>query len=376
VERSSAGERAIGSLASEWKPDSVFQYSFYIPPADWFYQEGDSTLYWVSIAALYPELPSEHVWGWLTRTRYFHDESAFKKPGGIWRPMHLLFMIPATRYYIQSDMTFVLGTTDTHREFDFGDAPDPLFPTLLASGGAEHWIDFRVYLGAELDAEPDGQPSSGASGDGSDEDGVSWPSTVLTGAYNTLIITASTSGFLNAWLDFDGNQEWNPFEEHVCTNTPISAGINYVRFLAPSSVPADPITARFRFSTEPDLTPLGLAIDGEVEDYVVKVVTTGVDEESPVLPLQNRLMQNYPNPFNPSTKIEFELKSAGPVKLFLYDLTGRRVSVLADGRREAGKHTVTWEGKDASGRSVSGGLYIVRIEAGNFKQTKKLLLLK
>jgi PKD repeat protein len=376
VARGSAGERVVGSLASAWKPDSVFQYSLYIPPPDWFYQEGDSTLYWLSIAALYSELPSEHVWGWLTRTRYFHDESASRKPGGVWKPMHLLFMIPQTRYFVQSDMTFVLGTTDTHREFDFGDAPDPLFPTLLASGGAEHWIDSRVYLGGGVDAEPDGQPSFDASGDGSDEDGVRWPSTLLAGSYNTVKITASTAGFLNAWMDFDGNQEWNPFEEHVCVNAPLLAGTNYVKFLAPSSVSSDPVMARFRFSTEADLTPLGLAIDGEVEDYAVDFMSTGVDDREAGRPGQNRLMQNYPNPFNPSTKIEFELKAAGPVKLALYDLLGRRVAMLADGRMEAGRHTVAWDGKDASGRSVSGGLYILRIVAGDFRQTKKLLLMK
>jgi ABC-2 type transport system ATP-binding protein len=53
-----------------------------------------------------------------------------------------------------------------------------------------------------------------------------------------------------------------------------------------------------------------------------------------------------------------------------------RVAILVDGRREAGRHAVTWDGRDASGRAVSGGLYILRIEAGNFKQTKKLLLMK
>ncbi len=374
----SAGESVAGSRAKTWKPDTVFKYTLYLPPADWFYQEGDSTIYWVSIAALYPEIPAEHVWGWLTRSRYFHDEAVYVKKGAGWYPIHAIFPVSGTAgYFEQYDMTFVLGTTDTHREFDFGDAPDPLFPTLLATGGAEHWFDSRFRLGTGLDVELDGQPSSDASGDGSDEDGVTWPASLLAGSYNTLIVNASAAGFLNAWMDFDGDQEWNGAQEFICLNTPLSAGDNYVRFLAPTDVKPEPVAARFRFSTEPDLTPLGLAIDGEVEDYFVKFETTsGVDGKDGAAPGQNRLMQNYPNPFNPSTKIEFELKAAGPVKLLIYDLTGRRVAVLADGRREAGRHTVTWEGRDASGRAVSGGLYLLRIEAGGFRQTKKLLLMK
>jgi hypothetical protein len=157
---------------------------------------------------------------------------------------------------------------------------------------------------------------------------------------------------------------------------PLVPGVNFVRFLAPTEVSTEPIAVRFRFSTEADLTPLGLAIDGEVEDYMVKFETSGVEDRGGSAPSQNRLMQNYPNPFNPSTKIEFELKAAGPVKLLLYDLMGRRVAVLADGRRDAGRHTLTWDGRDSSGRTVSGGIYLLRIEAGNFRQTKKLMLLK
>ena len=64
------------------------------------------------------------------------------------------------------------------------------------------------------------------------------------------------------------------------------------------------------------------------------------------------------------------------VKLAVYDLTGRRVVLLADGRREAGRYTVAWDGRDSSGRTMPSGLYLVRIEAGDFKQTKKLLLVK
>jgi PKD repeat protein len=375
VSRGAAGEAVDGSHFRAWSgPDTVFKYTLHIAPADWFYQEGDSTLYWVSITALYPELPDMNQWGWLMRSRYFHDDAAYHKTGEPWAP--ITSVIPSDAdYFSMSDMTFVLGTTDTRREFDFGDAPDPLFPTLLATGGAEHWFDTRFRLGTDLDTEADGQPTADASGDGSDEDGVSWPSSLLAGTANTLKVTASTAGVLNAWMDFDGNMEWNSSEEHFCTNLPLSAGINYVTFLAPTDVKSEPIGARFRFSAEADLTPLGLAIDGEVEDFVVKFETTGV-EEATTLPGQNRLMQNYPNPFNPSTKIEFELKAAGPVKLLIYDLTGRRVAVLIDGRREAGRHTVTWEGRDSADRSVSGGLYLLRIEAGNFKQTKKLLLMK
>ncbi len=90
-----------------------------------------------------------------------------------------------------------------------------------------------------------------------------------------------------------------------------------------------------------------------------------------------RLLGPYPNPFNPATELTFHLAEPGAVSLAIYDLTGRRVAVLAAGLlHEAGPHTVTWAGRDDVGRSLASGLYFARFTAGGYRAESKLVLLK
>jgi len=83
------------------------------------------------------------------------------------------------------------------------------------------------------------------------------------------------------------------------------------------------------------------------------------------------LSQNYPNPFNPSTSIRFNLPVASNVKLSVYNLLGQQVKSIVNGFRTAGSHTVTFDASD-----LSSGVYIYRIEANNFTQTRKMTLIK
>ncbi|MCC6398223.1 MAG: T9SS type A sorting domain-containing protein, partial [Bacteroidetes bacterium] len=83
------------------------------------------------------------------------------------------------------------------------------------------------------------------------------------------------------------------------------------------------------------------------------------------------LAQNYPNPFNPGTTIRYELPKPSDVRLTIFDMLGRVVSVIVDERREAGVHEVRF---DASG--LTSGVYLYRLQAGDFVQTRRLLLLK
>ncbi len=88
------------------------------------------------------------------------------------------------------------------------------------------------------------------------------------------------------------------------------------------------------------------------------------------------LSQNYPNPFNPETNIGFELTESAVVSLKVYDVVGRLVRTLAVGQFEAGAHTVTWNGRDEAGAFAPSGVYLYKLEAGDFSQTRQLLLLK
>jgi hypothetical protein len=83
------------------------------------------------------------------------------------------------------------------------------------------------------------------------------------------------------------------------------------------------------------------------------------------------LRQNYPNPFNPSTTIKFELPRTSQVNLSVFESLGREVSVLVNDRRDAGVHEVKFDGSN-----LAGGVYFYRLQAGDFVQTRKLLLLR
>ncbi len=88
-------------------------------------------------------------------------------------------------------------------------------------------------------------------------------------------------------------------------------------------------------------------------------------------PVEFSLSQNYPNPFNPSTTIKYELAQAAMVRLSVYDLLGREVAVLVNKREDAGVHQTKF---DAS--NLASGVYLYRLQAGDFLQSRKLLVLR
>ncbi|MCK6622291.1 MAG: T9SS type A sorting domain-containing protein [Calditrichaceae bacterium] len=93
------------------------------------------------------------------------------------------------------------------------------------------------------------------------------------------------------------------------------------------------------------------------------------------------LRQNYPNPFNPTTAISYQLSPMGQaalsdVQLTVYNLLGQKVRTLVNARQPAGRYEVKWEGRDEEGKPVGSGVYFYRLEAGDFTQTRKMLLLR
>ena len=107
-------------------------------------------------------------------------------------------------------------------------------------------------------------------------------------------------------------------------------------------------------------------------------VLTGRAESSPAaaLPAGYALLQNYPNPFNPQTTICYRLARTGPARLQIYNIAGQRIITLVDGMRPAGEHAAIWDGRDRAGRAISAGIYFCRLQAGEFSETKKMVLLK
>lgn len=176
-------------------------------------------------------------------------------------------------------LLLMAGLAAAQLPHDRGDAPEPAYPTLLANNGARHLIAPGVYLGAGIDAEGDGQPSSDAGGDdlngSDDEDGVTFTSSLIPGQTATLTVIASVSGYLDAWIDFGGNDSWSEPTDRIFLGQPLAAGANHLAFGVPPTANTGLSYARFRFNTTSDsgLANTGPSSDGEVEDYRVSIVS-------------------------------------------------------------------------------------------------------
>jgi hypothetical protein len=127
-------------------------------------------------------------------------------------------------------------------------------------------------------------------------------------------------------------------------------------------------------------TYIDAAIDGSIDDTILlnNNVLTDVDEKGSAhhLPYRFELVQNYPNPFNPVTTIEYSVQSRTSVTIEIFNVLGQKVRKLVNETRSAGSYRIEWSGTDESGRSVSTGVFLYRLQAGDVVQTKKMLLIK
>lgn len=110
----------------------------------------------------------------------------------------------------------------------------------------------------------------------------------------------------------------------------------------------------------------------ELENIGVEIVYGS----APSLPLDYILFQNYPNPFNPSTTVKFQVPQTSDVIVKIYNMLGQEIRTLFTGQVQRGTYSVQWDGLNESGAKMSSGTYIYRMKAGEFIQSKKMLLLK
>jgi hypothetical protein len=265
-------------------PEATYYFSYDLPYDEWFWQEPGDNIYWVSISAVYPEgAEPMHPFGWKSRprdpdspapddaVRVFDPDAPLE--GTAWQAGEPIYWPTVEESW---DMSFVLTTKEL--EIDFGDAPDGPYPTLLASNGARHMIQRGMYLGAAIDAEPDGQPSLNADGDDlnppmaiDDEDGVA-AGPFVAGQTTNITITASQNGLVDAWIDFNGDGSWGGPGEQILASVPVMAGPNVFAVPVPFHAVGGPTYARYRYSSAGGLAPTGQAADGEVEDYLYEIV--------------------------------------------------------------------------------------------------------
>jgi hypothetical protein len=163
-------------------------------------------------------------------------------------------------------------------ELDFGDAPDPNYPTLLASDGARHVISGPYFCdpagGDAPDPEPDGQPHPWATGDDTDgnddEDGVNFPLLVV-GQPGIVSLNVCGGGIVEIWIDYNGDEDWDDASEFEFSGY-MGNGPNTIVVNPPAGSVTGQTFARCRISTAGIGSPTGLASDGEVEDHMVEII--------------------------------------------------------------------------------------------------------
>ena len=103
---------------------------------------------------------------------------------------------------------------------------------------------------------------------------------------------------------------------------------------------------------------------------------TGVNGDPGDVVLANGIDLARPNPFRATTEISYSVVEPGKVSLRIYDVGGRLVRTLVDGRIEAGRHRILWEGRNAGGTKVSAGVYFARFTTSGFTQVRRLTLIR
>ena len=212
---------------------------------------------------------------------------------------------------------------------DFGDAPDPTYPTLLASNGARHYVlpSSNPTLGPTVDTEGNGQPNATATGDGADEDGVTFPLPLVLGATSSMTVHAGpTGGNVSCWVDLNRNGSWADAGEKVVSDAALAGGASATyTFSVPLTAVAGLSYARCRISSMTGLGITGLAPDGEVEDYAVTILN-----EHPVIGVSQCIISMSPGAFPAvyDIAIDVQVKNFGNVPLSSLSLQTPLASVI------------------------------------------------
>ena len=117
-------------------------------------------------------------------------------------------------------------------------------------------------------------------------------------------------------------------------------------------------------------------ITSGISNDIYDIIFNYLETKDVSTPYKINLHQNYPNPFNPTTLIRYDLQVNEHVSINIYDLTGKRVKSLVNTNQVAGYRSINWNATSDLGQPVSAGMYIYTIQTGEFRQTKKMVLLK
>ena len=297
-----------------------------------------------------------------------------------------------------SDLSFADGTTIPDQSYTVGATITPLVLPEASGGTAPLMYSITTILPEGLVFDPATRTISGT------------PNTATSGAVEvTYIVFDSDANIdrltftitVNAGLTFGdffnsfGGGKIVPTASHdlAAIRPSTSSGISFVvgqRVEGLTLPEASGGTAPLTYTLSPAL-PAGLSFDAATRtitgtpqaaaETAYTYTVTDANGASAALALQTlptafALADNFPNPFNPATTIKYALPQAADVELTVYNVVGQPVRTLVAEHQSAGRYVVEWDATDDSGHSLSSGMYLYHLQAGEFREVKKMLLLK
>jgi len=172
---------------------------------------------------------------------------------------------------------------------------------------------------------------------------------------------------LTVTLDYLGNVYTQDYENITDSSTAIST-YEYAVFMTDLNLSLWNIDYVVEASDEE------FTVISQAGEFIL--VNTSLSIASEIIPEAFALHQNYPNPFNPITSLRYDLPQDGLVNVTVYDMMGRLVKTLVNRSQTAGYKSIRWNATNDRNEPVSAGLYLYTIQAGEFRQTKKMVLLK
>jgi hypothetical protein len=189
--------------------------------------------------------------------------------------------------------------------------------------------------------------------------------TITPGPWNTSVIgfaVIQNSVEQQVWIEGVTDNGQSTGLVHIVTmpnNQQVTAG--GIRVL----VNGGTVYANYTTAPLPGGNPGGAFLTGFPQEEILAA------DDGVVLPPSSFVLSAYPNPFNATVRLDYSIATAGPVTLTVFDLTGREVSTLTSGMKDAGRHSISW-----TADNLPSGIYLARLSAGNVSHVQKLVLLK
>jgi subtilisin family serine protease len=176
---------------------------------------------------------------------------------------------------------------------------------------------------------------------------------------------------------FTDAEKWESLLGGVSITKAGPEDVSFVLGSGPHSIPANgKVTLGFALLAGTNLQDLQANADAAVRFWNELFATAVEEGPAPGLPREFALGQNYPNPFNPETLVKFELPRASHIRIEVFDVAGRKIRTLAQKRLGAGVYAEIWDGKNDAGAPVPSGVYVYRLQAESFVQSRKMILLR